>query len=108
VIGRRKPDSEELPDDVKPETSHAARSNLEVDGEELKIVRQSLPYGNTSEHGLFFIAYCRTPDIPEQMLARMMGAGGDGLKDRLMEFSRAVSGAHFFAPALPTLAALGG
>jgi len=107
VIGRRKPDSEELPDDLKPETSHAARSNLEVDGEELKIVRQSLPYGNTSEHGLFFIAYCRTPDIPEQMLARMMGVSGDGLKDRLMEFSRAVSGAHFFAPSLPMLAALG-
>jgi putative iron-dependent peroxidase len=107
VIGRRKPDSEELPDDLKPETSHAARSNLEVDGEELKIVRQSLPYGNVSEHGLFFIAYCRTLDIPEQMLARMMGVSGDGLKDRLMEFSRAVSGAHFFAPSLPMLAALG-
>jgi putative iron-dependent peroxidase len=56
---------------------------------------------------LFFIAYCRTPDIPEQMLARMMGMSGDGLADRLMEFSRAVSGAHFFAPSLPTLAAFG-
>lgn len=103
VIGRRKADSEELPDELKPETSHAARSNLEVDGEELKIVRQSLPYGNTSEHGLFFIAYCRTPDIPEQMLARMMGTSGDGVYDRLMDFSRAVSGAYFFAPSVPML-----
>jgi putative iron-dependent peroxidase len=108
VIGRRKADSEELPDDLKPETSHAARSNLEVDGEELKIVRQSLPYGTTSEHGLFFIAYCRTPDIPEQMLARMMGTSGDGIYDRLMDFSSAVSGAHFFAPSLLVLRALGG
>jgi putative iron-dependent peroxidase len=108
VIGRRKPDSEELSDEDKPETSHAARSNLEVDGEELKIVRQSLPYGNTSEHGLFFIAYSRTPDVPETMLARMMGAAGDGLYDRLMDFSRAVSGAHFFAPSLPMLQRLGG
>jgi len=108
VIGRRKADSEELPDDLKPATSHAARSNLAVDGEELKIVRQSLPYGNTSEHGLFFVAYCRTPDIPEQMLARMMGAADDGIADRLMEFSRAVSGAHFFAPSLAVLARLGG
>ena len=107
VIGRRKPDSEELADDVKPETSHAARANLEVDGEELKIVRQSLPYGNADEHGLFFIAYCRTPDIPEQMFARMMGAAGDGLYDRLMDFSRAVSGAHFFAPSLAVLQSLG-
>ena len=107
VIGRRKPDSEELSDEEKPPTAHAARSNLEVDGEELKIVRQSLPYGNVSEHGLFFIAYCRTPDIPEQMLARMMGVSGDGVYDRLMDFSHAVSGAHFFAPSLPVLRALG-
>jgi hypothetical protein len=28
----------------------------------------------------------------------MMGTSGDGLHDRLMEFSRAVSGATFFAP----------
>lgn len=104
VIGRRKADSEELPDELKPPTSHAARSNLKVgEDEELKIVRQSLPYGNASEAGLFFIAYCRTPDIPEEMLARMMGTSGDGVHDRLMEFSRAVSGAHFFAPSLPVL-----
>lgn len=107
VIGRRKPDSEELSDELKPDTSHAARSNLQVDGEELKIVRQSLPYGNTTEHGLFFIAYCRTPDIPEQMLARMVGTSGDGISDRLLDFSHAVSGAHFFAPSLPMLRALG-
>ncbi len=107
VIGRRKADSEELPAALKPPTSHAARSNLVVDGEELKIVRQSLPYGNASEAGLFFIAYCRTPDIPERMLARMFGTSGDGISDRLTEFSRPVSGAHFFAPALPVLRALG-
>jgi putative iron-dependent peroxidase len=71
-------------------------------------VRQSLPYGNTSEHGLFFIAYSRTPDVPETMLARMMGSAGDGIYDRLMDFSRAVSGAHFFAPSLPMLQRLGG
>jgi len=108
VIGRRKPDSEELPDDLKPPTAHVARSNLVVGGEELKIVRQSMPYGDASEHGLFFIAYCRTPDIPEQMLARMMGTSGDGLYDRLLDFSHAVSGAHFFAPSLPVLRGLGG
>ena len=108
VIGRRKPDSEELPDELKPPTAHAARANLVVGGEELKIVRQSLPYGDASEHGVFFIAYCRSPDIPEQMLARMMGTSGDRLSDRLMDFSHAVSGAHFFAPPLPVLRGLGG
>lgn len=37
----------------------------------------------------------------------MMGTSGDGLADRLTEFSRAVSGAHFFAPSLPVLSRLG-
>jgi hypothetical protein len=31
------------------------------------------------------------------MLARMIGSAGDGLHDRLMDFSRSVSGANFFA-----------
>ena len=44
----------------------------------------------------------RQPDL----LSRMMGSAGDGLHDRPMEFSRAVSGAHFFAPSLATLRTL--
>ena len=107
VVGRRKTDSKELSDDVMPLTSHVARTVIEQDGEELKIVRHSFPYGTSSEHGLFFIAYCRTLDIPELMMARMVGATGDGHYDRIMEFSRAVTGAHFFAPSLKTLKSLG-
>jgi len=103
VIGRRKSDSKELSDAVKPPTAHIARTVIEEQGEELEIVRHSFPYGTTSEHGLFFIAYCRTLDIPERMLARMIGASGDGLHDRLLEFTRAVTGAHFFAPSLARL-----
>jgi putative iron-dependent peroxidase len=40
------------------------------------------------------------------MLARMMGATGDGLHDRLMEFSRAVTGATFFVPSLESISSL--
>jgi putative iron-dependent peroxidase len=40
------------------------------------------------------------------MLARMLGTAGDGHHDRLMEYSRAVSGANFFTPSLATLKAL--
>jgi len=108
IYGRRKADSKELSDAAKPPTAHIARTVIEEHGEELEIVRHSFPYGTTSEHGLFFIAYCRTLDIPERMLARMIGASGDGLHDRLMEFSRAVTGAHFFAPSLAGLRRLAG
>jgi putative iron-dependent peroxidase len=107
IVGRRKPDSKELSEAAKPPTAHIARTVIEEHGEELEIVRHSFPYGTTSEHGLFFIAYCRTLDIPERMLARMVGASGDGLHDRLLEFSRAVSGAHFFASSLAGLRRLG-
>jgi putative iron-dependent peroxidase len=79
---------------------------IEEDGEELEIVRHSFPYGTVSEAGLFFICYTRDPRIPDLMLARMIGSEGDGLHDRLMEFSRAVSGANFFAPSLATLRGL--
>ncbi len=103
IIGRRKADSEELADDLKPPTAHIARVVIEENGEELQIVRHSFPCATVSEQGLFFIAYCKTPDIPERMLTRMMGVAGDGLHDRLMEFTQAVSGANFFAPSLETL-----
>lgn len=107
VIGRRKRDSKELSERDKPATAHIARTVIEQDGEELEIVRHSFPYGTVSEAGLFFIAYARSLDIPERMLARMIGTTDDQSHDRLMEFSRAVSGATFFAPALAMLRALG-
>jgi putative iron-dependent peroxidase len=107
VIGRRKRDSRELSARAKPPTAHISRTVIEEGGEELEIVRHSFPYGTTSERGLFFLAYTRDLAIPERMLARMMGTSEDGLHDRLMEFTRAVSGATFFAPSLRGLRALG-
>ena len=107
IVGRRKPDSKELNDSIRPATSHVTRNVIEQDGEELQILRHSFPYGTSSEHGLFFIAYARTLDIPELMLARMIGTTGDGLFDRLLDFSQAVTGANFFAPSLRTLKQLG-
>lgn len=108
IIGRRKRDSQELSDRAKPATAHISRTVIEEGGQELEIVRHSFPYGTTDEPGLFFIAYTRDLAIPEKMLSRMLGTSGDGLHDRLMEFSRAVSGASFFAPSLRVLRALPG
>jgi putative iron-dependent peroxidase len=105
AVGRTKQDSRELPDDVKPDTAHIARVVIEEDGHELEILRHSMPYGTTSEHGLFFIAYTKDLDIPTRMLTRMQGME-DGKRDALLDYTRAVSGAHFFAPSLETLASL--
>lgn len=107
VIGRTKGSSTELSAKAKPPTAHISRVVIEEGGEELEIVRHSFPYGTVSEHGLFFIAYTRNLDIPDTMLRRMLGAGGDALHDHLMDYTRAVSGATFFAPSLKTLKSLG-
>jgi putative iron-dependent peroxidase len=107
VVGRRKRDSRELSDRAKPPTAHIARTVIEEDGEELEIVRHSLPYGTTSACGLFFIAYTNDLATPEKMLRRMFGASEDGVSDRLLEFTRPVTGATFFAPPLRMLRSLG-
>jgi putative iron-dependent peroxidase len=108
AVGRRKRDSKELSDKAKPATAHISRVVIEENGEELEILRHSFPYGNLNEAGLFFIAYTKTLDIPERMLRRMLGLSGDGLSDRILDFTRAVSGAHFFAPPLRVLRSLTG
>jgi deferrochelatase/peroxidase EfeB len=86
---------------------------LSVESSLTKTVKNSKSFviaflnGTVSQHGLFFIAYTKDLDIPEKMLSRMMGTSGDGLHDHLMNYTQAVSGAHFFAPALEMLTSLG-
>jgi putative iron-dependent peroxidase len=108
VIGRTKESNEELPDDDKPLTAHISRVVIEDDGEELEILRQSLPYGMPGgDQGLYFTSYCKTPANFERMLARMVAPTSDGRVDHLLNFSRAVSGAAFFVPSREALARLG-
>ena len=103
VIGRTKPESVELADDVKPPTAHIARVVIEEDGAELEIYRRSVPYGTVDEHGLMFFAFSADPSRFEKMLRRMFGASDDGLTDRLTEFTRPVTGASYFVPSLEAL-----
>ena len=100
VIGRTKLESIELDDDVKPDNAHIARAVIEDDeGEELEILRHSLPYGDgQGEQGLFFIAYTKDLTRIDKMLVRMFGTSDDGIHDRLLHFVTAVDGAYFFAP----------
>jgi putative iron-dependent peroxidase len=106
IIGRTKQGSVELPKKKKPQTAHISRVVIERDGAELQILRQSYPWGTVREAGLYFAAYTKSLDVFDSMLARMMGTTGDGLHDRLMEFSRAVTGATFFVPSIETLSSL--
>jgi putative iron-dependent peroxidase len=108
VIGRTKIDSVELSEADKPPDAHISRVEITVRGEELEIFRRSVPYGTVEEHGLYFVAFSADPKRYDRMLARMFGNAGDGLHDRLTDFSRPVSGAYYFAPSLNALNELSG
>jgi putative iron-dependent peroxidase len=103
VIGRTKPGSVELDDDIKSPTAHIARVVIEEDGEELEIYRRSVPFFGVGEHGLHFVAFSSERRRFDLMLRRMFGVDGDGLHDRLTEFSRPVTGSYWFVPALDDL-----
>ncbi|PHM54928.1 formate acetyltransferase [Xenorhabdus hominickii] len=73
MIGRTKKESIELEEHVRNKISHVSRVVIEENGEELAILRRSLPYGTASgKHGLFFIAYCACLHNIEQQLVSWM------------------------------------
>ncbi|MFE8015841.1 Dyp-type peroxidase [Streptomyces antibioticus] len=101
VIGRRKLDNVELSDEVKPEDSHVAVNTVtDDDGNELKIVRDNVPFGRVgqAEFGTYFIGYSSSPDVIEQMLRNMFLGTRPGLHDRILDFSTAVTGSLFYVP----------
>ncbi len=103
VFGRTKPDSVELDEARKPANAHIARVEIEDErGDELEIYRRGVPYGTIAEHGIYFVAFAADRERFERMLARIFGLA-DGLRDRLTDFSRPVTGAFYFAPPLTLL-----
>lgn len=102
AVGRTKPDSEEL--DPMPATAHVGRVVMEdEDGEEIEIYRRSVPYGVPGEAGLYFLAFTDDLDKIAAMLDRMYGVSGDGVHDRLMDFTHTASGSYYFAPSVDAL-----
>jgi putative iron-dependent peroxidase len=101
VVGRTKLDDVELDDDEKPANSHLALNVIEDDdGNELKIVRHNMPFGEIGkgEFGTYFIGYSRTAAVTEQMLRNMFIGDPPGNTDRILDFSTAVTGTMFFTP----------
>jgi putative iron-dependent peroxidase len=101
VIGRSKENDIEMSDDVKPSNSHIALANIEGEnGEELKIVRDNMPFGSPSmgEFGTYFISYASTFSTTKKMLTNMFIGDPPGNHDRILDFSTAVTGTLFFVP----------
>jgi putative iron-dependent peroxidase len=100
IIGRTKVSDIELDDSVKPSSAHNALTTIVEQGEEIKILRDNMPFGQAlqGEFGTYFIGYSRSPRTIEQMLENMFVGRPPGNYDRLLDFSRAVTGNLFFVP----------
>jgi putative iron-dependent peroxidase len=83
IIGRAKLSDIELHDSIKPTSAHNALTTIVEDG---------------IEFGTYFIGYSRSPRTIEQMLENMFVGRPPGNYDRILDFSRAVTGNLFFVP----------
>jgi putative iron-dependent peroxidase len=100
IVGRYKLSDIEQADAVKKPYAHNVLTSITEDGEPVDILRDNMPFGKvgTAEFGTYFIGYCRTPRRIERMLENMFIGSPPGNYDRLLDFSRAVTGSLFFVP----------
>jgi porphyrinogen peroxidase len=105
MVGRTKLSDIELEDAVKPTSAHNVLTTIMEDGRQLEILRDNMPFGDVGkgEFGTYFIGYARSPKRIEQMLENMFVGQPPGNYDRLLDFSRAVTGTLFFVPSATLL-----
>jgi putative iron-dependent peroxidase len=103
VIGRTKPDSVELEGEAMPKNSHVSRTDAKLDGKAAKVYRRSTPFGTSQENGLYFVSFSNQQARHQIQLDRMFGVVGDGIYDRLLDFSQAKSSSYWFAPSQTSL-----
>jgi len=98
VIGRTKMDDVEIADEKKKPYAHNVKAKVEVDGKEVKMLRQNRPFGNAMEHGTMFIGFAKTANVIETSLKQMIEPGESGHYDKLLDFVTAKTGTLYFVP----------
>jgi putative iron-dependent peroxidase len=98
VIGRTKIDDIEIADDKKQPYAHTLKSKVEIDGVEIKMLRQNRAFGNAMEHGTMFIGFAKSASVMETSLKQMIEPDEDGHHDKLLDFVSAKTGALYFIP----------
>jgi putative iron-dependent peroxidase len=110
IIGRTKLDNIELDDAAADhQKAHKTLATIEDEnGQEHSILRDNMPFGSpgSGEFGTYFIGYSRRLWVIERMLERMFIGDPPGLHDRILDFSKPLTGTTFFAPSASLLASL--
>jgi putative iron-dependent peroxidase len=109
IIGRSKFDNVELDDAASGQRSHKTLATVQDEnGDEHEILRDNMPFGSPSsgEFGTYFIGYSRRLWVIERMIQRMFVGEPPGFHDRLLDFSKPLTGTTFFAPSASLLASL--
>ena len=101
IIGRTKFDNVELPDATEGQKSHKTLCTIQDAEGEHDILRDNMPFAvpGRGEYGTYFIGYSRHLWVIEKMMERMFIGDPPPLHDRILDFSKAVAGVTFFAPA---------
>jgi putative iron-dependent peroxidase len=101
IIGRTKFDNVELPDATEGQKSHKTLCTIQDTEGEHDILRDNMPFAvpGRGEYGTYFIGYSRHLWVIEKMMERMFIGDPPPLHDRILDFSKAVAGVTFFAPA---------
>ena len=86
-------------DDEPPADAHAAKTDQAIFG---KILRRNMPYGTVTDHGTMFVGFSADQTRLSKMLESMAGLIG-GQRDALTYYSRPVTGAYYFIPAIESL-----
>lgn len=97
VIGRRISSNEEIA--RAPLSAHVKRTAQESFEPVAFVVRRSMPWADATRAGLMFVAFGATLDAFEAQLRRMAGLD-DGITDALFKFTRPLTGAYFWCPAV--------
>ena len=101
MIGRAKLSDIEQKDSEKASYAHNVLTSIvDENGNSLEILRDNMPFGDIGkgEFGTYFIGYAKSPSTTEKMLENMFVGSPPGNYDRLLDFSRAVTGTLFFVP----------
>ncbi len=108
IIGRTKLNDIELDDAVKPTFAHNALTTLVENGNEVKILRHNMPFGQATEgdSGTYFIGYARSLHPLETMLENMVLGQPPGNYDHLLDFTHPITGSNFFVPSVQFLSDL--